>query len=108
MIVEMKQVELFDYMDNIFFEDFENFIKQMDSERKAFLYADRISLQDNQIVLDLDKTAHIPSGRVNISYKNILFECVFHYKENKKLYVMLNGALTMDPPSLQGGPIILF
>lgn len=91
-------MELFDYMDNIFFEDFENFIKQMDSERKAFLYADRNLLQDNQIVLDLDKTAHIPSGRVNISYKNILFECVFHYKENKKLYVMLNGALTMDPP----------
>lgn len=93
-----NQMELFDYMDNIFFEDYDHFIEQVDSRRKEFLFADTHLLQDNHIILDLDKTVHIPNGRVNIPYKDIMFECVFHYKASKKLYVLLNGALTLSPP----------
>lgn len=98
MYMEKNQVELFDYMDNIFFENFEDFIEQVDNKRREFLFADTHLLQNNPVVLDLDRTMRIPNGRVDIPYKGLTFECVFHYKVHKKLYVMLNGALTLDPP----------
>lgn len=86
-------IEIFDFMKDIFFEEYESFKETVDEKRKVMSLADKSLLADEDIYLDINKAKNIPNGRLNIVYEKILFECVFHYKAGEKLYVILNGAL---------------
>ena len=90
--------EIFDFMKDISYKEYDSFMKAVDKKRQEMLLVNKNLLTDKKIYFDINKTEKIPNGRFNIIYKKILFECVFHFKQSQKLYVILNGALTMNPP----------
>ncbi len=96
--VEGWFMKIFEYMDDIFFKEYSQIIKEVDNKRIKMLKPDESLLYENNIIVDLEKIEEIPNGRFNIEYKGILFECVFHYKPEEVLYVILNGALTQKVP----------
>ena len=85
-------------MQDILFENNEIFKEAIDKKRRDMLNADNNLLTDRGVSLELDELTSLPNGRFDIFYKNVLFECVFHYKSEKRLYVLLNGALTKEAP----------
>ena len=90
--------EIFGFMKDIWFTEYGSFKDAVDEKRNGMLSADESLLLDNGFYLDLDKAEEIPDGRFHTWQKGILFECVFAYKEERRLYVILNGALTTSPP----------
>lgn len=94
----------FDHMSDIFlnmYENYREFRNDIDRRREELLSANRVLLQDNHILLDFHEMMHVPEGRFDIQYEEIVFECAFHYKPEENLYVILNGSLTGEPPQFK-------
>lgn len=90
-------MDCFRYMQDIYFESFEQFTKAVDEERDNMLKVNSDEINRASIGIDLDEVESLPDGRLDIFYENIIFESFFHYKENSKvLYVFLNGAITAE------------
>ena len=85
-------------MDEISFTDLEQFKQSIDSKREKLLSYDFAILGNDVKCIDIDTATEIPNGRVDFLYKGIVFECVFHFKKEKRLYVILNGSLEQEPP----------
>ncbi|MCD7729830.1 MAG: hypothetical protein LUI60_08010 [Clostridia bacterium] len=62
---------------------------------------DKSMLEDNGINLDVDNITELPEGRFSVTYKNVTFDCLFHLKKDKPLYVVLNGSKTGEPPEFK-------
>lgn len=90
---------MFRYMNNIVFEDYEQFIKEVDCQRREMLFPEKKLLEyKEEIIVDIENIDSVPNGRFLILYKNVLFECFFMGKQDKILNVFLNGALTQEAP----------
>ena len=87
-------MDCFQYMKDIYFESFEQFTEEVDTARYNMLTVDADKVRQTPITIDLNVTEKLPDGRLDIQYGDINFECFFHYKETKVLYVFLNGAIT--------------
>lgn len=91
-------MNIFNFMDEIIFDDYEQMIHDTDAKRNDMVLADKSLLENRDIAIALDAIETLSDGRINIIYNDIVFECIFHYKQKKKLFVILNGARTQDPP----------
>ena len=91
-------MELFGYMEDIYFQEYDQFRKEVDRRRERMMFSDPSLLEEKGIILDFETITEIPNGRFDIRYRGVLFECVFFCKPHSPLYVILNGALTADPP----------
>lgn len=87
-------LENFQYMKDIFFDSFEQFSKDVNVARDQMLLVDYDNIEKTPEIIDLNTAEKIPDGRWNTEFKDINFECFFHYKETKILYVFLNGAIS--------------
>lgn len=86
-------MNIFEQMDDIFFNEFKSFKESIDAKRDNFLYIDQSLLNEKLENIDnLDEVTEIHSGRINIRYKEIIFETVINLKKGDYLYVLLNGA----------------
>lgn len=87
-------MDCFQYMKDIYFESFEQFTNEVDIARNNMLKVDTDEIRKDPIRIDLNTAKELPDGRLNIQYEETNFECFFHYRETKVLYVFLNGAIT--------------
>ena len=93
---------LFNWMNNIENADLKKLISDIDKKRSCMLKYDKNLLLSDPQNYDLDNLNQIPNdGRVDIKTQNVVFETFFHYKSSKKLYVILNGARTQEPPEFK-------
>mgnify|MGYP002508122697 CR=1 FL=1 len=87
-------MDCFQYMKDIYFESYEQFTNEVDIARNNMLKADTNEICKIPICVDLNTAQELPDGRLDIQYEGTNFECFFHYKEVKVLYIFLNGAIT--------------
>lgn len=81
-------------MNNLYFESYEQFLRDIDLARFNMFHVDHTEIKQTAQMLDLDKVNIIPDGRWDVEWENVQFECFFHRKESKRLYVFLNGAVS--------------
>lgn len=84
-------MHFFDYMKEIYLDSFEQFAEGVDAAREQMLQADYDLIKMASEKIDLDMAERLPNGCFDTVFHNIRFECFFHYKEGKPLYVILNG-----------------
>lgn len=87
-------MKCFHYMNDLYFESYEQFLKEIDAARTGMIYVDHTEIKQDSRILDLDKTKSLPNGRWDVEWGKINFECFFHKKMSTKLYVFLNGAIS--------------
>lgn len=85
-------MDCFQYMNDIYFESFEQFAEDVNRARMDMLEVDSGEIKQVENRVDLKTAKELPNGRLSIRYRDIDFECFFHYNERKVLYVFLNGA----------------
>ena len=83
---------MFKYMNGINYDNYTQFIHDVDTCRSDMLNADLNLLQDKGLVIDIKKEFELFEGKAVIEYKNIRFDCFLHQKPSKNLYVFLNAA----------------
>ena len=77
-------------------------IDKLNTLRQSLLYqSDKNILEDKNINLDIDTLNNVPEGRFSVNVHGIRFECLFHSKKAKSLYVILNGSKTATPPEFK-------
>lgn len=91
---------MYDSLSEVYFESYEQFIKDVDLTRNNILQVDCEEIRQEPVTIDIKKIEKLPDGRWNTKYQNIEFECFFHYKESDILYVFLSGAITAKNISL--------
>lgn len=91
-------MDIFSYMDNIWFNDVKEFIKNVDKYRNDMLMADENLLHLNEYIFDTDCITELHNGRICSQYRGYQFKSFFYRKDSKYLYVILNGALTGKKP----------
>lgn len=96
--METKNMDFFRHMKEIAYCDYAQFLEEVDTCRRNMLTADTELLRDSGRMLRFDDAFDLADGRMVIEYKEVKFECFFHYKPNAPLYVFLNGALTKQRP----------
>lgn len=89
---------IFPYMKNVYFDDYMEFVRDVDSERKNFLNPNKNFLNLPVQEIDVDHISEIKSGRLHSVYKKYVFESFFYKKKSKYLYVILNGSLDKRKP----------
>ena len=83
---------MFNYMNGINYDNYTQFVHDMDICRSDMLDADLKLLQDKGLIIDIEKEFELFEGKAVIEYKNIRFDCFLHQKPSKMLYVFLNAA----------------
>ncbi|MCI9373029.1 MAG: hypothetical protein HFI52_06440 [Lachnospiraceae bacterium] len=92
------KLDLFNYMGDIYFNDYKSFIERIDNDRNMILEGEPEVLYNEPKKVDIENLQVIPDGRIYSEYKGYRFESFFHRKESKYLYVFLNGALRKTKP----------
>ncbi len=92
-------MECFKYMKDIYFESFDQFIKDVDRAREDMVETD-LRISQIPYIIDTKAIEELPDGRWNMWYEDVEFECFFQRKESDVLYVFLNGAITGEDSSL--------
>ena len=71
----------------------DDFLINLSQRRRKKYDADKKFLDNSKVVdIDINKICKLPDGRIRFFVKGIKFECLFHYGNNEKLFVILNGA----------------
>lgn len=91
---------MYDSLSEVYFESFEQFVKDVDQTRDKILRVDSEEIRQEPVSIDIKTVEKLPDGRWNTNYKNIEFECFFHRKDSDILYVFLGGAITAKNASL--------
>lgn len=94
-------MDLFTYMDNIWFDDTEDFIQNLDRQRANMLSSDESLLYSKEQIIDIDHIEELKNGRIRSFYREYQFDSFFYRKDSKYLYVILNGALTGKKPQFR-------
>ncbi len=87
-------MDFFHYMDDLYFESYEQLLREIDAARAEMVYVDHNEIKQEPQILDLDNIKSLPDGRWDVVWETVKFECFFHGKKSTKLYVFLNGAIT--------------
>ncbi len=90
-------MDVFSYMNNIWFNDIQEFMKNVDNHRDDMLLVDE-SLLLKKHTIDVDNIEELSNGILHSFYEGYQFDCFFYRKESQYLYVILNGALTGKKP----------
>ena len=85
---------MFDYMNDINYDNYTQFIHDVDICRSDMLDADLKLLHDQGLIIDIEREFELFKGKAIIEYKNIRFDCFLHPKSGKKLYVFTDGPIT--------------
>lgn len=85
-------MQFFQYMEEIYLDNYDSFLNKIDSERDKIQKKDYGFLNKVTHLEDINSVERIPNGCFSTLYKGINFECFFYYKEEAPLYVFLNGA----------------
>ena len=96
--VSDKMDGIISYMDDICFNDINEFMQSIDKHRDSMLMADNKLLYSEIQVIDINNIRKLSDGRIRSFYMGFQFDCFFHKKESKYLYIILNGALTGKKP----------
>lgn len=97
--MKIKNMDYFDNMGDIVYDDYSQFIRNVDINRSNMLEADNSMLSEKTLtIININEDFELSNGRIEINFKGIQFECFFHYKPSSVLYVFLNGALTQRRP----------
>lgn len=91
-------MDIFSYMDNIWFREVNGFVKSVDRCRNEMLSADESLLHLEEYTIDIDCITELHNGRLYARYKGYQFRSFFYRKDSKFLFVILNGALTGRKP----------
>lgn len=91
-------MEIFSYMNNIWFDNVEEFMRRVDKHRDEMLFADETLLYTDEYTVDMNTINELPNGRIRSFYKGYQFDSFIYKKQSKYLYVILNGALTGRKP----------
>ncbi len=83
---------MFNYMNGINYDNYTQFVHDVDICRSDMLDADLKLLQDKGLIIDIEKEFELFEGKAVIEYKKIRFDCFFRQKPGKMLYVFLNAA----------------
>lgn len=94
-------MDLFCYMDNIWFNDIDVFKRSVDTHRSNMLSSDESLLYKKEQIIDIDEIEELQNGRICSFYKGYQFDSFFYRKDSKYLYVILNGALTGKKPQFR-------
>lgn len=87
-------MKYFNYMDDIYFNSYESFVRTVDKNRETMLFADEELINGKVTDVEFESLVSLPYGRFRILIEGVAFECFFHYKEEMPLYVFFNGART--------------
>lgn len=90
----------FNYMKDIYFKSYEQFIQDVDMARNDMLKVNPNIISQDPIALELNTAEELPDGRLDIQYGGINWECFFHNNKKKALYVFLNGAISGEGASV--------
>ena len=74
-------------------------INNLGKTRSELIYgADKSYLEDRGIFIDLENITMLPNGRFRTKLHGVEFDCLFHLKKGKPLYVIFSGSKTSAPP----------
>lgn len=91
-------MSFFEYMDNIYLEDYEQFLKEIDSKRSELYRVDSALIQQKpEKVADLNEF-QLRTGRFDVKIGGEELECFFYLKKAPTLYVLFSGSLTKEAP----------
>ncbi len=86
-------MQFFQYMKDIYLEDsYEQFVEKVNVSREKFLKNDLSLINTESKFLDIEVVTYLPNGQFTTIIDEVKFNCFFHNKEGKYLYVFLNGA----------------
>lgn len=89
-------MQFFHHLEKIYLNSFEQFSIDIDASRKQMLQVDYNLINNIPENIDLESNNNLPQGRFYTILEKVKFECFFHYKQGKPLYVVLNGARKFD------------
>lgn len=77
---------------NIYISPHEDAIKKIQDQREKILKTDNIFTETKQYSSLQDLKKNLEDGRFSIDINDAHYECLFHYKPSKTLYVIFDGA----------------
>uniref|UniRef100_UPI0040570B80 hypothetical protein n=1 Tax=Acetatifactor sp. TaxID=1872090 RepID=UPI0040570B80 len=85
-------------MDNIYFEEYDKFLREIDLKRNDLYTVDYNMIKERpEKVEDIDEF-QIKNGRFDVKVGELELECFLYLKEDRPLYIMFSGALNDYTP----------
>ncbi len=83
-------INLINY-DDIAYSDYDSFLHEVSNRRNSVYGHNSDILEETNLKFNVSELNSIPNGRFAVVSNGIEFDCCFNYKDERKLYVILNG-----------------
>ncbi len=81
----------------------DNITVELDEHHKR-LEADKALVSGDSVLIDIDNITELPDGRIRFEIGTARFECFFHRGTQKRLYILLGGARTLNGGKMRSIP----
>lgn len=85
----------------------DSMLENLDERRRLKYTAEKSLINTQTTIIDINKMDTVPDGRLRINIDSARFECFFHRGNEKKLYLILDGARTHSGGKKREIPIFL-